>query len=379
MPTESQVEDQKRRKHVQTLVANKESSGTSEVYGDLYDAEEEDGDMYVVRGALINADGSVAWSPGALDGQRSSFFQEVARGCELDSEECGCGGMGKDCPKEHAPCRYRQSSKVAPRFEGGQPPTNNNPFGSPFFGAKETAAAKRWTYNKVAPHTAGSLPIKGGVNQMLLHIVTRWKRDEGGMPIDRGGKNLMEFVAFKRFKDDDMWTIPAILDSEVRNSANSDSKQVERTHFDSAVNQYAFTRKNFKDGTTETQMKFVQEQVDQLFYVPQGKAGKGREKKQNTYPFLGKTIYQGFMDDERATSSAWVNVKVVIHHDERGVLDAYNLEHSKPSDVNYTRKPHPSTPAPAEVAWLTLHQDLDLCGEEEDLLQHVASIHGAYW
>lgn len=37
------------------------------------------------------------------------------------------------------------------------------------------------------------------------------------------------------------------------------------------------------------------------------------------------------------------------------------------------------TNPPAEMAWLTLHRDLDLVGEQEDLLKHVASLFGAYW
>lgn len=34
---------------------------------------------------------------------------------------------------------------------------------------------------------------------------------------------------------------------------------------------------------------------------------------------------------------------------------------------------------PAEMAWLTIHRDFDLVGEQEDLLHHVAALHDAYW
>ena len=33
---------------------------------------------------------------------------------------------------------------------------------------------------------------------------------------------------------------------------------------------------------------------------------------------------------------------------------------------------------PAEMAWLTIHRDFDLVGEQEDLLHHVAALHDAY-
>jgi hypothetical protein len=134
---------------------------------------------------------------------------------------------------------------------------------------------------------------------------------------------------------------------------------------------------------TAPQRTFVQEQVDQLFYVPEGP--KGKQKKQNSYPYLGKEIYKGFMDDERNTEKGWAHVRVVIHHDDKDVLEAYSLNTCKPVPV-FGGEGNPKPPAevsnpepPAEVAWLTLHRDLDLCGEEEDLLQHVAAIHGAFW
>ena len=76
-------------------------------------------------------------------------------------------------------------------------------------------------------------------------------------------------------------------------------------------------------------------------------------------------------------------MQVVIHHDERGFLDAYDLSTSRATKVAYKAEEfgfdEARTEPPAEIAWLTLHRDLDLFGEEEDLLQHVANVHGAYW
>ena len=331
----------------------------------------------IIRGA--NEAGH--WSPGSFEGQRGSFYQDVARDAETDLDKCKCR-LGQDCVLENASCRYREKENGKKGF-GKTAAAMNNPFGNPFLKTEITE------FRRISEETVGSFPLSVGENKMMLHIVTRWKRDEDGMTIDRGGRNLMEFVAFKRNREDDMWSIPAIPEGQVRTRGNSDSVQVDRIGFDSAVNQYAFTAKNFKDSVSETQKKFVQEQVDQLFYVPQKKDGRGNKQpnqkgidaKEGTYPFNGKTIYEGFMDDERTTTAAWLTVKVVIHHDERNFLDAYSLNTSKATGVSYKAgaRPDTRTEPPSEIAWLTLHRDLDLFGEEEDLLQHVAKVHGAYW
>ena len=369
MPTDEVENSEARRKAIATQV------------------EKSDKNALIIRGAK---DGK--WAPGALEGLRCSFFQEVARNAELEAI------TKRDGDEEDFPmCRYRKQHTQ--RKQGGKP-ESGNPFGNPFLPGEERE--KISAYDRFGSTTLGSFPNQSGENKMFLHIVTRWKRDENGMTIDRGGRKLMEFVAFKRDRKDDMWSIPAIPEDQRRpwkntSASSSDSTnwtppsaQVARTHFDSAVNQFAFTTKNFKDTVTETQKKYVQEQVDQLFYVPHTGTQpnmKGIKRKQETYPFNGKTIFQGFMDDERATASAWLTVEVVIHHDERGFLDAYDLSTSRATKLMYKDNKNeefgfgddePTAP-PAEIAWLTLHKDLDLFGEEEDLLHHVASLHGAYW
>ena len=56
--------------------------------------------------------------------------------------------------------------------------------------------------------------------------------------------------------------------------------------------------------------------------------------------------------DERNTDEAWVSVKVEHFHDEADVFGAFNFH--DPRGV-------------AECAWLTLHRDVDLHAEQEDL------------
>lgn len=42
-----------------------------------------------------------------------------------------------------------------------------------------------------------------GENHFLLHIFTRWKKDNSGSRIIRGGYPMLEFIAIKRRRDDE--------------------------------------------------------------------------------------------------------------------------------------------------------------------------------
>lgn len=50
-----------------------------------------------------------------------------------------------------------------------------------------------------------------GENRMLMHFVTRWKRDDDGIRMERGGMPVLEFIAIKRHRDDEQWAIPEAL------------------------------------------------------------------------------------------------------------------------------------------------------------------------
>ena len=59
----------------------------------------------------------------------------------------------------------------------------------------------------VPPHTETE---KRRPNQFLVHIITRWKRNDAGNRIVRSGLPLLEFVAVKRSNNTDKWAIPEL-------------------------------------------------------------------------------------------------------------------------------------------------------------------------
>lgn len=75
-------------------------------------------------------------------------------------------------------------------------------------------------------------------------------------------------------------------------------------------------------------------------------------------------IFWGFMDDERNTDEAWVSIKAEHFHDEADVFSKFNFQ--DPQGV-------------AEVAWLSLHKDVDLYAEQEHLLERVAKKLHSFW
>jgi hypothetical protein len=332
-----------------------------------------------------------------------------------------------------------------------------------------------------------TFPLHCHAPTQILHIVTRWKKDEAGMLIDRSGKKLLEFVAFKRHGEDNKWSIPSLqvaddvlkwkakllkdkqtvfYNKQDKNGTpfsddafSDDGQTVEKgktqiekvelakkelkeleahnkrpdtstviaNQFNigySAAAHHAFHAKNFKTTIADPQKKWVKDNVEKMFDATRHDS----KESQNSKPFQGKMIYEGFMDDERSFGGAYSFVSVFIHHDEDELLGAYNLTttatdpaeeqefrkaashciHGMCPDAISTIKPQcedfyemsethkdyspickkqkhrtacdiKKSPAPAEAAWLTVHRDLDLCGEEEDLLRHVADLHQAYW
>jgi hypothetical protein len=53
-------------------------------------------------------------------------------------------------------------------------------------------------------------PGHQGENHYLLHIVTRWKRDENGIKIVREGNFMLEVVAIKKGRDENVWAVPEV-------------------------------------------------------------------------------------------------------------------------------------------------------------------------
>lgn len=81
-------------------------------------------------------------------------------------------------------------------------------------------------------------------NHFLLHIVTRWKRDESGIRMERNGMPMLEFVAVKTDKRDKLWGIPeAQFEKKGSSALASDNIEPE-----SPVRMWAFNKKNFRSG-----------------------------------------------------------------------------------------------------------------------------------
>ena len=59
--------------------------------------------------------------------------------------------------------------------------------------------------DKIGPHMAPGRP-----DQFLVHLVTRYKRDDAGNRVFRRGLPLLEFVGIKRSTDMDKWAIPEL-------------------------------------------------------------------------------------------------------------------------------------------------------------------------
>ena len=74
----------------------------------------------------------------------------------------------------------------------------------------------------------GPYKTVGFVNQWLIHVVTRWKRDAGGNRIFRKGKPVAEFVAVKRNRELDKWALPE-LQYQTQNREPSESPAVSLT------------------------------------------------------------------------------------------------------------------------------------------------------
>jgi len=247
------------------------------------------------------------------------------------------------------------------------------------------------------------LPLPGK-NRYTLHIVTRWKRDAEGMQMDRNGKFLLEFVGMKLNERSNEWQIPELHECEfplnlvktteegedpgtwlddyeaLKAKIKSEEDKDQGDDSNAAAHKgpykdlakmspltlFAFHEKNFNTDIDNAQKSEIQSECNKLFF-------EAADEHPTEYPFQGLDVYEGFLDDDRNGSDAWIWATVKIHHDELQVLDQYNLSTTVGSCETEFTSP------PAELAWLTLHGDLDLVGEQEDLLKHVANLFGAFW
>eukprot|EP00040_Diaphanoeca_grandis_P036765 m.236147 g.236147 ORF g.236147 m.236147 type:complete len:1778 (-) comp33676_c0_seq2:70-5403(-) len=185
---------------------------------------------------------------------------------------------------------------------------------------------------------------EAGPNRRVLHLVTRWKRDEAGIRINRFGKPLLEFIAVKRGDSSSFWSIPEMA-TEI--DVNIESDWAIQT---SPVLSQALHRKNFKEHVNRKNQEHVLRLLDTTIF-----------KKQLTpleYPRL---------DDPRNTGMGWMHAVMYHFHEQdfANLYDSFDLRH--PGE------------GVSEVAWLTVHRTMDLAGDQEHLLHECAEVLQAHW
>lgn len=290
--------------------------------------------------------------------------------------------------------------RVTPGGDGGTP----NPFGfvyAQFYDTwlkmhpdrpvpKEHAATLKWTTHQSCSHSSGTILrpyLRPGENRLIIHVVTRWKRDDAGLRIERLGKPMMEFVALKRKPTSAHWMLPEMLGSLYFSDINWLGKRKFRA---SPAYMLAFHNENLKYDITEQQRKQIDDEI--LLFCkthtePPGKPAVGydgfaepggtpaaprwdeetdphRETLRAAHP-----LFDGFIDDHRNTGTAFCRAEVYHFHDNGNLFEAF--------DLKYPGQIHGETFS--EVAWLTLHSSIDLIGEQEEVLRNVAFEQGAFW
>lgn len=186
--------------------------------------------------------------------------------------------------------------------------------------------------------TTGRSRSKTNLARHLVHVVTRWKRTENGMRVLRGTQPLLEFVAIKRSTDDDKWALP---------DSKYESNDVEP--MSPALN-HAFVERNFRSEITKSQQKVLLDRISGLL--------SDNSKPQVTF------LYEGCIIDDRDRSGPSL-CRIETFHDDGNLFEAFELRSA-------------GTGA-AEVAWLTAHRNIDICGEQEELLRWIATSKRAYW
>eukprot|EP00041_Stephanoeca_diplocostata_P005521 m.63419 g.63419 ORF g.63419 m.63419 type:complete len:1960 (+) comp15835_c0_seq3:250-6129(+) len=237
------------------------------------------------------------------------------------------------------------------------------------------------------------IALKPGRNDYIMHIVTRWKRDAQGIRVERMGLPVLEFVAMKH-KDstlfEDYWCIPEMPKAEfekTRFKADNDTGSV-RGRLGSvagdtelpdtpigrrtSVELLAFTKENMKYDVTPEQGRAILHEMRAFFSTrseEEDAASTVDEDPGDTIDVLNPIVYEGFLDSPLNTGCAWTYATVYHFHDDGNLFDAFDLKY--PGKINKQQA--------AEVAWLTVHSNIELQGETESILEFIAQKEGAFW
>lgn len=255
---------------------------------------------------------------------------------------------------------------------------------------KEREATTKWNTMIATSVNRKISYLKPGENRLILHVVTRWKRDSSGIRIERLGKPMMEFVAFKQKPTSRHWMIPEMLADDYFSSKNYMKKRKFRA---SPAYLLAFHNENLKFDITEEQKNQIDNEVLRFLKTHEeqplslgsdyvdfdgGATAQSTSIQWDPVSDPARTslrvpgvtpLYDGFIDDYRNTGAAFCHAEVYHFHDNGNLFEAF--------DLLYPGKIHGHQFS--EVAWLTLHSSIDLIGEEEEILRNIACKQGAFW
>ncbi|XP_053675580.1 ADP-ribose pyrophosphatase, mitochondrial [Anopheles nili] len=167
-----------------------------------------------------------------------------------------------------------------------------------------------------------------GPNHAADPVVTRWKLDEAGQPVQHpaSGKRILQMCAIER-QDCGEWAIPGgMVDPGEKVSAT--------------------LRREFLEETMDNDAGEMAGEVEQFFAA-------------------GTEIYKGYVDDPRNTDCAWMETVAVNFHDESGsVVGRFPL--------------HAGDDA-AKVRWMDVGEEVKLYASHSNIVKRVVDMLEAHW
>jgi len=168
---------------------------------------------------------------------------------------------------------------------------------------------------------------KWGPNLAIDQVVTRWKRNENQIQVERRGRPILEVVLCKR-ADTGEWALPGGF-------------------------------QGMDDGVNPLIRKVFGLEPDTI---------QDNEDLQEVEAILksSKLFYQGLTCDPRDTDNAWVESMVMHVHDDTNILSKYEMTEG-------------SNPAIKFVSWATIHKDMSMFANHTKILEKIAEQMNALW
>ncbi|KAK7485432.1 hypothetical protein BaRGS_00023380 [Batillaria attramentaria] len=163
-------------------------------------------------------------------------------------------------------------------------------------------------------------------------IVTRWKRDQKGVKVQKNGSPVLQFIAVKR-RDNGEWALPGGM----VDAGEVVTMTIKREFGEEAMGTLA---------ASPAEKKQIEEQINTLF-------SRGAE------------IYRGYVDDPRNTDNAWMETIAINFHDETGdSVGRFKLNAGDDA---------------VGVQWMDLGRELQLYASHVDFMRETAKRLSASW